>query len=120
LETALFNKSGKPVAYIGEESDTIYLWDGRPVAFLFQGKVYGWNGLHLGWFANGTLFDIYGFRCGFIRSKAPIPTQMEPMKPARGAKPAKSARQTPVAKPTLHYGFSGKSLEDLLEKGAAI
>ncbi len=120
METALYNKGGKPVAYIGEDGETIYLWDGRVAAYLFQGKVYGWNGQQLGWFNNGTVFDIYGFRCGFIRNKAPVTTQMEPMKPVKAALPMKGPRQSAMGKPTLHYGFSAKSLEYILEKGTAV
>jgi hypothetical protein len=48
MEIALFNKHGKPVAYIAEDGETVYLWDGRPVAYLSDDKVYGWNGRQVG------------------------------------------------------------------------
>jgi hypothetical protein len=117
METTLFNKHGKPVAYLAADKETIYTWDGRPVAYLFKARVYGWNGRHLGWFADGTVFDIYGLRAGFVRNKSPIPTQVEPLKAVKKLTPVKSPRQTPVVKPSLCYGFSEKTLEAMLEEG---
>jgi hypothetical protein len=120
MERTLFNKNAKPVAYIGEDGKTIYAWDGRAVAYLHEGKVYGWNGKQLGWFDNGTIFDIFGLRSGFIRSKSPVATPVEPLKPGKHAKPAKGSRQVPIARPALCYGYSTKNLEDLLEEGSVV
>jgi 4-fold beta-flower domain-containing protein len=120
METTLFNKNGKPVAYIADDAETIYLWDGQAVGYLFEDKVFGWNGKQLGWFANGTIFDIYGLRTGFIKSKSPIPTDIEPGKPAKQVKGARSVRQGAVAKPVMCYGYSGRSLEGILEEGSAL
>lgn len=117
MEVALFNKKGKPVAYIAEDGDAVYLWDGTPVAYLYEDKLYGWNGKQLGWFTNGTVFDIYGLRAGFIKSKSPLVTELEPPKTMKQLKGAKKVRQTQVAKPVMCYGYSGKSLEALLEEG---
>jgi hypothetical protein len=117
MESTLFNKNGKPVAYIADDGETIYLWDGRPVAYIHEDRLYGWNGKPLGWFVNGTVFDIYGLRSGFIKSKSPIATEVEPLKAAKRLKPAKGKGQSQVIKPVLCYGYSNKSLEDLLETG---
>lgn len=119
MEVPLFNKNGKPVAYIEEDGETIFLWDGRPSAYFYKDKIYGWNGKQLGWFANGTIFDIYGFRAGFIRSKSPIATHIEPIKPVKQMRQVKNVRQVPLVKPVLCYGYSQKSLEELLEEGIA-
>lgn len=118
METSLFNKSGKAVAYIGDDGKTIYTWDGRTVGYLQEGEVVGWNGRQLGWFDNGTIFDIYGLRAGFIKSKSPIPTEMESGKGAKQPQGIKGMRQSPVAKPVMCYGYSSLSLEDILEDGS--
>lgn len=118
MEISLYNKNGKPVAYISGDGETIFLWDGRPVAYLQEDKVYGWNGRQLGWFVNGTIFDIYGLRAGFIKTRSPIPTDAEPVKSLQQVKPAKQERQAPVARPIMIYGYSNKSLEELLEAGS--
>ena len=117
MEITLFNKNGKPVAYLADDGETIYLWDGRPAAFVAGDKVYDWNGRQMGWFTNGTIFDIYGMRTGFIRSKSPIATEMEPLKPKKHLRPVRGKGQTQVIKPILCYGFSTKNLEDILEAG---
>lgn len=120
METTLFNKTGRPVAYIATDGETIHLWDGRAVAYLVGDQVFGWNGKQLGWFDNGTIFDIYGLRAGFIKSKSPIPTDIEPKKPAPQTKSSKSVRQGGVAKPVMCYGYSNRSLFDLLEEGSRL
>lgn len=117
MEIALFNKNGKPVAYIGDDGVTIYAWDGTPVAYLSGDRVYGWNGKQLGWFSNGTIFDIYGLRSGFIKNKSPIATDVEPIKPPKHIQPGKAEKQLQVVKPTMCYGYSEKALEKLLEEG---
>lgn len=119
MEVSLFNKDGKPVAYIAEDGETIYTWDGRAVAYISGDRVYGWNGRQLGWYSDGTIFDIYGYRAGFTKRKSPVATQLEPVKPSRQMPPIKQMPQAPVVKPSLIYGYSRLRLEELLEKGAA-
>ncbi len=119
MDVSLFNRDGKPVAYIAEDGESIYTWDGRAVAYIYEDKLYGWNGKHLGWFHDGTVFDIFGFRAGFVKSKAPIGLQIEPVKPPRQPPRPRQARQEAAVKPPgLNYGYSSKRLEDLLERGA--
>jgi hypothetical protein len=120
METSFFNKNGRPVAYLADDGETIYLWDGRPVGYLSEDRVVGWNGKQLGWFANGTIFDIYGLRTGFIKSKSPIPTDLEPGKPAKQAQGVRSVRQSGIAKPVMCYGYSSRALEDILEEGSSL
>lgn len=52
-ETTLFDSRGRAAAYIAEDL-TIYMWSGKPVAYLDRDSgggfhVYGFNGKHLGW-----------------------------------------------------------------------
>jgi hypothetical protein len=119
MEVTLFNKNGKPVAYIAEDGETVYTWDGRAIAYLSGDRIYGWSGRQLGWYSDGTIFDIYGYRAGFIKRKAPVPTQLEPMKPSRQMPRIKQMPQAAVVKPAMIYGYSRLKLEELLEKGAA-
>ena len=117
METTIFNKNGKPVAYFGEDCSTIYTWDGRAAGYLLDDKIFGWNGRQLGWFDNGTIFDIYGLRAGFLKSKSPIPTEIETGKASKQAKGSQGIRQSPVPKPTMCYGYSSLSLEEILDEG---
>ncbi len=120
METSLFNKHGKAVAYLAEDGETVYLWDGRAAGYLVKDQVFGWNGRQLGWFANGTFFDIYGLRAGFIKSKSPIATDIEAGKPGKQVQGVKSARQAPVARPVMCYGYSNRPLEEILEEGSSL
>ncbi len=48
-EITLFDSKGEAIAYIDTSDElTIYLWDGDPVAYLYDDHVYGFNGKHLG------------------------------------------------------------------------
>ena len=115
MEITLFNKSGKPVAYIANDRETIYLWDGHAVAYLSNDNVYGWNGKHLGWFVNKIVYDLHGFKVGFTREKCPVATYAEPAKYAKYAKYAKFARYAAFARPALSLGYSEKDLRKFLE-----
>jgi hypothetical protein len=118
MEITLYNKHGHAAAYIGEDGKTIFTWDGRAVAYLNEDKIFGWNGRHLGWLVDGTVFDIYGMRAGFIRTKSPVVTHLEPMKPEKRLKTVKNPPQVPVARPVLCYGYSQKTLEEMLAEGS--
>jgi hypothetical protein len=60
-EGALFDASGTAVAYIEPGEDlTIYLWSGKPVAYLVEDSIYGFNGKHLGWLRDGIIYDHSG------------------------------------------------------------
>ena len=117
MESSLFNQNGKAVAYLADDCETIYLWDGRAAAYLVEPRVFGVNGRQLGWFDNGTFFDIYGLRAGFLKSKSPIPTDIEPVKPGKKARSIRKPRQGGLAEPTMCYGYSNKFLEEILLEG---
>jgi len=81
MEQALFNVNGEPIAYISDDHmRAIYLWDGHPVAYLYEYHVYGFNGRHLGWFINGIVYDHEGNRTGFTAATCPIAVYEEPAK----------------------------------------
>lgn len=106
MEIILYNKNGEPVAYIADDGETIYLWNGHAVAYLYKDKVYGWNGKHLGWFVDGIIYDLRGLIVCFIRSKCPVATYAEPasiqnMPNIAKYKYAKYARYTPHVKPAF-------------------
>ncbi len=118
MEITLYNRHGKAAAYIAEDGQTIFTWDGRAVAYLNDDKIFGWNGRQLGWFVDGTVFDIYGMRAGFIRAKSPVVTHTESRKAEKRLKPVKTPPQVPLPKPVLCYGYSQKTLEETLEEGS--
>src|SRR5690606_531120 len=54
---------GEYIAYLDtQRDDTIYLWSGEPVAYLYSSGtgllVYSFAGRHLGWYEDGILRDL--------------------------------------------------------------
>ncbi len=53
-----YDSRGRAVAYLAADSDlTIYRWAGKPVAYLDEENVNGFNGKHLGWLKSGAIYD---------------------------------------------------------------
>ncbi|MFQ6081804.1 MAG: 4-fold beta flower protein [Candidatus Aminicenantia bacterium] len=116
MELTIYDKAGKPHAYITDDG-TIYLWNGKPVAYLDGEHVYGFNGTHFGWFENGIMYDRQGMRIGFTPQTCPSVTQVEPVKSVKQVKHVKSVQQVPPVKPVFSIGYSTIDLSTFLEGG---
>ncbi len=99
-----YNKTGKPIAWLSDKDDeTIYLFNGKAVAYLYNDSVYSFNGEHLGFFLNGWIYDNSGY-CVFFTANAtggpvkPI-KHVCPIKGVTSIKPVKSSRRVPPIKP---------------------
>jgi hypothetical protein len=119
MEKILYNDKGEPVAYIAADyQQTIYLWDGFPVAYLYEGQhVYGVNGQHLGWFRDDVLYNNAGERAGFTNLTCPVSI-------AKGAPKKKKAPQEELRPrwkvpkfPKFGYKPAPQGLADLLREG---
>jgi hypothetical protein len=122
-EISLFDKEGNPVAYIATNEDwTIYLWEGKPVAYIINDgqtlHVYGFNGKHLGWYANGIIRDhdgnVTGFKKGAISN---IYEKYENYKGYKEYKPYKTYREYAPYQPYFSSNFSSINLTGLLYQG---
>ena len=134
-ETTLFSSSGDAVAYIalskelmGEEQ-TIYLWSGKPVAYLVRVfylldkdtvkyDVYGFNGKHLGWFFHGIVGDHNGDTACAIK-EAINSTNSEPSKAPKKLKPAKVIREPSPIGRRFSNSFGQIPCKSLLVSGSA-
>jgi hypothetical protein len=118
MEKALFDAWGKPVAYISTHPrNVIFLWDGRPVAFLYGRHIYGFTGVHLGWFIDGVVYDADGKRIGFTASTSPLPACQEPPKAKKRAVAKRGPRQEAPPLADLEFGYSEQDFESFLRKG---
>lgn len=119
-ETSLFDSSGQPVAYVAEEL-TIYLWSGKPVAYLYpdSGKlhVYGFNGKHLGWFVKGIVRNHEGDAVGAVKEVFTSSVEYEPYKAYKEYKPYKSYREYAPYQPYLSRNWSDVPLRLFLQQG---
>lgn len=96
-----YSKSGQPIAYT-EDGQHLYLFSGKPVAYLSNDAVYSFSGEHLGWFEDGWIRDTER-KCVFFTSQArsgpakPI-KRMKPIKHVKQMKPIKGVKQVRCVK----------------------
>jgi hypothetical protein len=108
-EVTLFDKNAAAVAYVAVADEaTIYLWQGRPVAYLKRDgddvHIYNFDGKHLGWFDRGVIIDHDGNGVGFIKGALSTPTQTEPFKGFKEFKPFRSFEEFAPFRP-LRTGY---------------
>ncbi|HNR06872.1 MAG TPA: hypothetical protein PKM27_06105 [Saprospiraceae bacterium] len=122
-EIAIFNSKGKAIAFLEvSEEQTLYMWSGKPVAYLYkeggETHIYGFNGKHLGWYEEGILYTHDGDAVGFIEGAMSLFTEFEPIKGFKRFKPSRSFREFPPFKPFFSKYFSKTPLSLFLLEGA--
>jgi hypothetical protein len=119
METTLFNRDGDAVAFITEDYyETIYLWDGNPVAYLHEDQhVYGINGRHLGWLVDEVIYTNNGERIGFTINSCPVSVAKEPIKGEKSMRDEIQSRWEAPAFPKLSFNLADRDLGDFLKEG---
>ena len=93
----LYDAHGRPTAY-SDDGVSIYLFTGRPVAYIVGNAVFAFSGKHLGWWQNGWLRDPAGAISFFSESATgaglvkPV-TGVTPVKAVKAVEPVKGVRQ---------------------------
>jgi hypothetical protein len=100
---------------------TVYLWDGKPVAYLTADNgggydVYGFNGKHLGWFVKGIIWDRGGSASCAVKEVLQT-TQLEPLKALKELKPLKMLKELVSLKPVFSNSFGDSPCLFLLGSG---
>ena len=118
-EITLFGSQGEPIAYIEDGNDkTIFTFNGEPFAYIDENQnIYGFNGVHLGWYEDQIIWDHSGFRVGFTKNTCSAFTQFEPFKGFKQFKPFKSFKQFAPFKPMKSTGISNVGLLEFLKAG---
>jgi hypothetical protein len=122
-DVSLFNYEGKAEAYVAlDEELTIYLWSGKPVAYLEADDaggfhVYGFNGKHLGWFVKGVIWD-HGGKAACATEDAIQSPQFEPFKSFKQFVPFKSFKQFAPFRPYFSSTFGDTPCRFLLGAGS--
>lgn len=119
-EISLFDAKGRVVAYMSDDL-TIYLWGGKPVAYLDRDSsagfhVYGFSGKHLGWFVRGIVRDHDGNGVCGIEGTGGL-TELEPLKGLKELKPLKGLKELPPLRPLLSLQWSSVPCRLLLLEG---
>ena len=123
-EVPLFDGQGDATAYIAVDDDsTIYLWSGKPVAYLEDDgnggfHVYGFNGIHLGWLTGGVIRDHLG-RVACAMKQRMRSTNFEPFKAFKAFKPFKAFKEYAPFRPFLVDSWSEMPCSLLLGRGGA-
>tara|TARA_R110002167_G_scaffold7267_1_gene34184 strand:+ start:2067 stop:2426 length:360 start_codon:yes stop_codon:yes gene_type:complete len=106
----LYNKHGEAVAYINDDREHIYLYDGSPVGYLKKEYLYNYSGRYLGWINNGWFYDRQGKTTFFTSDSTGGPTRptrkTRPTRSTRRTRPTKSTRETRPTRPTLSLSWS--------------
>lgn len=112
-EITLRSGSGTCSAYIEADDSTIYLWNGKPVAYLDGEDVYGFNGKHLGWFIKGVIYDHDGDTEGAVTARFETLQPACPVKSFKHFKPFKASKEFRPLKPILSLSWA----DDMTLKG---
>jgi hypothetical protein len=115
MEPTFYDQNGSPIAYTAD-GETIFLFEGEPVAYIHGNSVYSFHGTHIGWFENGWLRDHHGAALFFTDNasgRGPLRPfkQLKPLKSLRQLKPLKGLRQLKPIKPMTSFLWSDISPE---------
>lgn len=104
-----YDSRGRAVAYIdadGDENPTFYLWGGKPVAYLDDDSVYGFNGKHLGWIKGNAIYDHDGNLIAAQSEAFASPVSVPPVKGFKQFKPFKAFKEFKPFKPFFTSSWS--------------
>ena len=119
METTIYDSYRRPRIYLADDGEnSIYTWDGHAVACLDGEHVYGWRGRHIGWFSEGILYDLTGYRIGFTAAACKIETFAEPAKYSKLTRSYCFVKGVPYTRPRFSQGNSNQDLEDFIRQDA--
>jgi hypothetical protein len=99
-ESELFDSRGTAIAYFDDDGDqTIYLWSGKPVAYMDEDSLFGFNGKHLGWLHVGAVYDHDGNLVAATPGRLREPVESTPVKGVKELKPFKAFKEFKPFKP---------------------
>lgn len=108
-DTEFFSNEGKATCY-SPDGEHLYLWSGKPVGYVTDGRVYSFSGRLLGWFDNGWLYDRNNRPALFSPDSSGGPVrpvrQVKPVKSVRQVRPVKSVRQVAHVRPVRSLSWS--------------
>ena len=102
-----YDSSGTAVAHLDDDGESLYLYDGEPVAWLSEGSVFAYSGSYPGWFEDGWIYDRSGSPALFTDDASGGPRK--PVRAVRGIRNVRAVRPvrevTPV-RPVLSSSWS--------------
>lgn len=117
-----YDATGRPYAY-SDDGETIFTFDGRPVAYIDGDSIYSFSGAHLGFFQNGHIWDHTGNAVLFTDGATGGPMKplkaLKPLKGLKQLKPLKGLKQLKPLKPLkplLGMRWSSSQPKDIFER----
>lgn len=105
-----YNSYGAPIAYLDSDGVHIFGFDGTPLGYLKNEKVYNFEGRFLGWFENGWLYDLTNSPTFFTEEAKGGPLkplkQLKPLKGLKQLKPLKGLKELTPLKPLRSLNWS--------------
>ena len=114
MDATFYNSEGHPVFYT-KDGETLYHFDGTPLAYFHNDSIYSFGGKHLGRLANGLIRDNDGDVAFFTQGSHGGPVkpirQIKPIKSIKSIKPIKNIREIRPVKPVNSLNWSEHSDE---------
>jgi hypothetical protein len=111
---AFYDQTGAAIAYLEGDGASIYLFSGRPVAWISDGGVFAYSGRFLGWFQDGWLWDLSGAAAFFTENASgggpvrPV-CGVRPVRGVRQVRPVRGVRQVRPVRPVRQLNWSNLS-----------
>ena len=113
-----YDSNGRPYAY-SDDGETIFTFDGRPVAHIDSDSIYSFSGGHLGFFENGQIWDHSGSVILFTDGASGGPMKplkaLTPLKSLKQLKPLKGLNQLKPLKSLKSMSWSQQAPENVFE-----
>ena len=121
-QLSLYDRDGEARAYIDYNEDaTIFMWNGQPVAFVEKdGRdlcVFGFNGLFLGWYKGGVIYDKQGYVVGANKEVLNTIVKIEGIKGIQKITPIRPITPITPIQPILMNSWGRNSLIGFLYEG---
>ncbi len=104
-----YSMTGDVVCHLHTDQN-FYLWNGKPVAYVAEDRVFGFNGRQLGWFENGWFYDRNNQPCLFSAEATGGPARpvrkVRPVRSTPQKRPQKAVRQVGLTKPARSFDWS--------------
>jgi len=104
-----YDRHGNATCYL-PDGEHLYLWNGNPVGYIGDGRVYSFAGKVLGWFENGWLYDRSNRPALFSATASGGPVKpvrhVAPVKSVRKVRPVKGVRQVAHVRPVKSLSWS--------------
>lgn len=123
-EYTIFDESKRPIAYLFMDKNEkfIYEFSGEPLAVLEHYEdedyaIFGINGMQIGWFSEGWLYDLQGSVVGFLEGAMKVKNKKIPSKQERKAFRFQGYKEPVRLKYPLKHVWSKMSLKHLFREG---